>query len=192
MLDKNNKLQITLNIDPNVIIQKVSELKTKHKFTNYFFKKYFNESAIKMMIGDAINPFLANTVNEVSDFINIAYMIDKENKYITFEIIEFFNHKLIFNDENERNIWLSKLENIEKITFENIINDLKELKIEDGIVKITELYSVKSIDSLIDEKKEIPKTNEDLGKLEDEVLIHLFGINGPVVKKNLYLESNEE
>lgn len=186
MLDNSQKLIYTMTIDTNAIIENIMKLEVKHKFTTRFFGKYINESSIRLMIVEAIHPFLATLVNEISDFINISFKLTEDNKQLSFEFISFFNHKLDFKTEEERNSWMLKLDNIEKITLENIINDLNSIDLVKGITKITKDYSVFVIDGTVDKLKTKPKTKEEIDKLDDDILIELFGINGPVVKNNLY------
>lgn len=185
-LDRNEKLGYSIKIDQNAIIDGILQLKSKHKFTNYFFKKYLNESHVKIMLINSLEPFIGELVNDISDFIELGFAIENKNVKITFEILNFFKHNLDFKSEEERNNWLVTLDNIEKVTLENIFNQIEQLKLETGIISIVEDFLIREIDGMIDRQKTLPKTKEEIEKLEDNVLIDLYGINANVIKKDLY------
>ena len=185
-LDRNEKLGYSIKLDQNVIIDGILALKSKHKFTNYFFKKYLNESHIKIMLINSLEPFIGELVNDISDFIELGFSIENKNVKITFEVLNFFKHNINFESEEARNNWLVKLDNIEKVTLENIFNQIEQLKLESGIISIVEDFVIREIDGLIDKQKSLPKTKEEFEILEDKILIDLYGINANTIKKDMY------
>lgn len=164
-------------------------LKSGIKFKNLFIEEYFNTTFGIVILENllVLSEYLLKQEN--SNIIlktELDYSVSKENYIMRMEIQKFYGTELFEMNEEEISKFLEEIDPLEEEVLEEYLKRL----FNDGncIERVT--HYVTTTDNIDDLIRGYKKENEQVKKqaLSNHILIGLFDVHAPVVKRDLLLK----
>lgn len=197
-LQDSEKIQFEKTINIYQIIDRIKSLNyiSPHKFFKTFLEDFLNESAVILSIKLFYDGILKQ---QIGDWVVVDYKIKnmqnaKELK-ICFEIKKLYNKQINFNNQTERDNFITKESDELKIILTNIIKELAE---EMPFIELIDLLFEKTITESFNEiveqnlDSENKKLKIPIEELKTKLLIEIWGDKSLVVKENLYIGYDDE